>query len=579
MLREIAIGFTNRHHFVNSDQLSNWMNMPEDVFTSLFEYDEYIKKFFEQNKKLTSFDGTLYIPDEFILDVDGDTFETAHTKCHGLIELLNDLIVDHNIYFSGTGFHIGIPASAFRWSPSPNLNKAIKYVFLRMGIYEFADPAVSSQTQLIRLVNTKNTKSGLYKVYLTNNEFHEIRRDRELLKRIASSPRTITIPELNEHDAVFDLTIPTPRSTTVTEIRNNATDATLYPCIQHMLSNVAQGSRHMVALRLASWFRPRMPRQYVHNILHSWRSSLENRDGFSVKELDDIIESIYSGHNGQGSRYGCNDPIMDKFCKETCRLYRIKKNATFMEAAELDNVLVKFHENIKSGLIKPLKIFGTDFPIWPGEVVMIQAPPKSMKTLLLQNIVNDARLPTYFKEMEMNSNQIWSRFVQMHMNWTDDEFIENYTRYRDKILPNFSWLTMDFQSCYPFELQKKIELMNVKPMIVVIDHIRLLKSKQRDPNLRIEEASQALTELAINNNIIVFVVSEITKEAIREGMGVTSAKGSIGTVYNVNKLLSVDPYFSRRSGLIESLRLRTIVNREKEHLDIILNFNNYALKP
>ena len=345
-----------------------------------------------------------------------------------------------------------------------------------------------------------------------------------------------------------------------------------------MLSdNDNTGSRHMIALRLAAWYRWRAPRYIVSAILHQWRANLKNLNKFTESELNEIIKSSYSGHAGQGNRYGCNDPIMDKHCKDTCKLWRIKKNATYLDAETMDNGLVTFQTGVRDGTIVPLKPFGTDFPIWPGEVVMIQAPPKSMKTLLLQNIVYEARMPTYFKEMEMNANQIWSRFVQMHMGWSDEELLAKYYHYRNKIKPEFDWLTMDFQSCYPYELQKKLDIMKVQPKIVVIDHIRLLKSKQRDPNVKIEEASQALTELAINNKIIVFVVSEVTKEAIREGMDVTSAKGSIGTAYNVNKLISIKPFYDKKTELIEMLKVKTVVNREKDVLNVNLYFDNYKL--
>ena len=51
---------------------------------------------------------------------------------------------------------------------------------------------------------------------------------------------------------------------------------------------------------------------------------------------------------------------------------------------------------------KPLelgRLYGKDFPIYPGELVVIQAPPKCMKTMLVQNWVNSFKKPTYFLEM------------------------------------------------------------------------------------------------------------------------------------------------------------------------------------
>ena len=40
---------------------------------SLYDYDEYVAEYFAKHQKLAGFDGLVYIPDEFILDVDGNT--------------------------------------------------------------------------------------------------------------------------------------------------------------------------------------------------------------------------------------------------------------------------------------------------------------------------------------------------------------------------------------------------------------------------------------------------------------------------------------------------------------------------
>jgi hypothetical protein len=96
--------------------------------------------------------------------------------------------------------------------------------------------------------------------------------------------------------------------------------------------------------------------------------------------------------------------------------------------------------------------------------------------------------------------------------------------------------------------------------------------------MKTEEASQAMMELAVRHNVIVFAVSEITKSAFHDGnMNIASAKGSFRTAYNTNKLLSVIPSKSRTTGLIEQLRVRCEANREREHLDIKLDVVNNKL--
>ena len=60
-----------------------------------------------------------------------------------------------------------------------------------------------------------------------------------------------------------------------------------------------------------------------------------------------------------------------------------------MNATDMENVLIDFYtSNIKPIDLKDLYEQSKGFPIYPGEVVLIQAPPKSMKTMLLLNWIN-----------------------------------------------------------------------------------------------------------------------------------------------------------------------------------------------
>ena len=133
----------------------------------------------------------------------------------------------------------------------------------------------------------------------------------------------------------------------------------------------------------------------------------------------------------------------------------------------------------------------------------------------------------------------------------------------------FNWLTVEYGACYPFELEKRLTMLPFKPEIVVVDHIGLLKSKHKDSNMKLEEASQGLMELAVKNNIVVFAVSEISKTAFHEGMDISSSKGSFRIAYNANKVLSVTP-FKNNDNVLKSLQVESTANREKEWLNITL---------
>ena len=572
MIKEFAFGTHNRHHFSEVNKMESYMNMSQDVFMSLYDYDDYVIDYVKKKRSLSGYDGIMYMPDEFILDVDGSNPENALDKLQGLLLLLEDLDITRQTYFSGTGFHVHIPQEAFRWKPCEDLHIKVKEELKSKGIFDFADPSVTDKTRLIRVPNTLNTKSNLWKVQVNISgnikdimEYATIARD---------------IKELDhECDPVFDVlkrkAKPTSEYQKVSLGRQP--DPVNFPCIQTMLEGTGQGQRHQVALRLAAHFRWLYPEDIVRNVMEMWRKQVDNPNHpFTTKEMDNIITNCYTGHDGAGYRYGCSDIIMDEYCKNTCKLYKSKKSQTMMDAKTMEAEFIDFLANNR----EPLNLgalYGQDFPIYPGEVVIVQAPPKSMKTMLLQNWVNSFKRPTYFIEMEMSPRQIWSRFCMIEMGWNDEQLKEHYVQMQEDMANRFNWLTVEYGSCYPSELEKRLSLLATKPEIVVVDHMGLLRSKQKDNNMKVEEASQALMELAVQHKVIVFAVSEITKNAFHEGMNLASARGSFRIAYNANKVLSVTP-FKNEDNVIRSLQVESTANREKEWLNINLPISGVQIR-
>ena len=576
MIKEYAFGLSNRHHFGDVSEVEKWTGMAQDTFMSLWDYDGHVIDYVKKKKTLASYDGMLYMPDEFLLDVDGENPDRAKQKATGLTILLDDLCIPYRIYFSGTGFHLGIPGQAFRWKPSPDLHLKVKDELQDKGIYEYADVSVSDKTRLIRVVNTLNSKSKLYKIPLEHSELHKsITEIQKLAKTQRSTYKWTTL----ECEPVFDVLKRKAKASdkefeTVTLGRNP--DPVWYPCIQTMMAGTGQGSRHQIALRIAGYLRWRYPEHIVRLIMEDWRQRVDIvKSPFTKAEMDKIVTDCYEGHAGNGYNYGCTDVHMDNHCQSTCRLYKAKKSQNMMDAKSMEKELVEFltrdHDPIDIG-----KFYGQTFPIYPGEVVILQAPPKSMKTMLLQNWVNKLKRPTYFIEMEMSPRQMWMRFVMMEKGWSEDELKAHYRQYANGISQDFGWLTIDYNSCYAHELNKRIMMLPYKPEIVVVDHMGLFRSQKSDNNMKVEEVSQALMELAIQNNVVVFAVSEITKQAFHEGMDITSAKGSFRIGYNANKVLSLTPY-KDENNLIKYLKIQCTANREKEGLNLELNVNGATI--
>ena len=182
MIKEFAFGLSQRHYFQNAGNVCDWMNIDKDTYMSLYDFDDNITDYFSKNNTLSGFDGLVYMPDEFILDIDGkdkDDLENARQKTIGLTLLLDDLGIPYYLYFSGNkGFHVGIPGSAFRWKPDRNLHLKVKDALTTAGIFDYADPSVTDKLRLIRVNNTKNLKAGLWKRNISRSILNEKNIDR-----------------------------------------------------------------------------------------------------------------------------------------------------------------------------------------------------------------------------------------------------------------------------------------------------------------------------------------------------------------------------------------------------------------
>ena len=241
MIREYAPSLSNRGHFLEENEVSK-MKAGKDKFMSLFCYDEDVKKYVEKKGKIAGYNGIIYLAQEHILDVDGESPKIAKTKAIKLINILKNLNVPCKVYFSGRGYHISIPNTAFKWEPHKDLFKYVKNALDAKGIFKYADSSVTDKTRLIRINNTINSKVDLYKVELTtlleDNNFKDL--EYENIKSYASRPKKPSPYGFYEEiEPVFDAL---PSKKKVIPITSNSEisfgrepDPVNYPCINSML--------------------------------------------------------------------------------------------------------------------------------------------------------------------------------------------------------------------------------------------------------------------------------------------------------------------------------------------------------
>lgn len=580
MIREVAFGLNNRHYW--TDNIREHEYKATDTFSSLWEYDDEIREYVEYNRTLQGWDGVLYMPDELILDIDGTTPDNARQKTIAFHLMLDDeWKCPHQIYFSGTGFHVGIPDKCFKWQPDKNLHKKVKKLLGDLNFYDYCDPMVASKTQLIRINNTRNGKSGLWKIPLTVGELHE---SIEYIQDLAKKPRRdFNYLEVDDIEPIFDvdsvMVYSKFKSEPLPASKERVPDPMYYPCIQTMLTDAPEGKRHAYALRIASHMRWRYPEYLVKTIMYEWLDEIANigdRAEFTREEMDKIVEGMYMANGGRGYRYGCHDPIMDANCNSICKLFKAKTNDTMLSAHDMEHEFMQFvtgkHNPVDLG-----KQYGDTFPIYPGEFVILQAPPKSMKTTLVQNWMYHLKRKTYFLETEMSPRQIYQTFLMIESGKGKEHIYKNYAEYEGFSEYLSEWLTMEFGTTYADELVKKVGELPEKPDIVVIDHLHKLKSRKfaSSGEMSLPEISEHLLSIAQRYNIIVIAIAEIDKVSIREGQHGASIKGGVSAIYDANKVLKIENVSrDMETGLIRTLDVKTLYNREEEQFNYRFTIEN-----
>ena len=180
-----------------------------DCYYSVYRHSDEIIRYYQTHTndkgKLTleGYHDSVWL-DELVLDIDIEgNLEAALQQLRTyVIHLETQYEIDRRhlrINFSGhKGFHIRIPSILFDgFDPSPNLPEKIKEIFTELtdGFKNF-DSTIYHHVAFIRVVNSRNSKSGLCAIPLTSEEIFNF--SIEEIKELAKNPRTIEYIQVDE---------------------------------------------------------------------------------------------------------------------------------------------------------------------------------------------------------------------------------------------------------------------------------------------------------------------------------------------------------------------------------------------
>ncbi len=290
---------------------------------------------------VSGFDGKIwasYLP----LDIDSDNLERALKNAKKLGELLfirRGVPADAClIYFSGAkGFHFMLDTRLLgRIIPSLHLHLVFAHfrkelIFSAAGLNQDAfDFSIKDKVRLIRLPNTVNQKTGLYKIQLMPEELFQLSIDEIKEKARHAQPLFFTdetglisnaksIEPNPELGRIFRRSNKIIQRITRKPFRyfikpKMGTDPEKFLCpgflgIWH--SHIPPGERNNCVIRLLSEFRRNgLSEEESRNLIFDWNA--RNKTGLTERELGQTLKSAYL--RAYPYHFSCHDQIIQSFC-------------------------------------------------------------------------------------------------------------------------------------------------------------------------------------------------------------------------------------------------------------------------
>ncbi len=328
-----------------------------EAFCSYFLYSGDILDYSRSNTRngkpsVSGYDGPVYAT-YLPIDIDSPDLDQALGEMRKIVGLLKDdwRCTDHsfNNYFSGGGFHVAIRSGLFGdLEPSKDLH--IVFSKLRRGIAEQADLndsvvdySIKDKLRLLRLPNTVNAKSNLYKIQLGLAEVLGSTAKQIRSKAVRPGPlwntdETGLLPrnrvEPNKHavelyeKALREVKRAKSRyisaNTRPTSVIDSPSEKLFCKARQKMwYSQIPDGSRNNSCVRLVSELRLQgLTEPEAENMISFWNQN--NEIGLPLEEIKGIVRTVYSSRAPYD--YGCRDEIIHSFCpfedKSRCQHYR-----------------------------------------------------------------------------------------------------------------------------------------------------------------------------------------------------------------------------------------------------------------
>ncbi len=533
-LVNFKIGVSGKPKLITLDELKKMkLDSNQDYYTSIFKYNNTHKELAEKSGSVAGI--TDVTTDTLVWDFDSKTnLEQCRQDVLTLAAtLVQNYKVDENslqCYFSSNkGFHVVLKLDT-TITPAEFKQAVTKLG----GNLETFDPVVSDPARILRLPNTKNPKSGLYKIPLhiadiDTNSIEEIKelakkpKDPEFDFKPVSLPKEIFIlPKKAEKkvtlDSDFDFSA-TPRG---------------WKTYKWALAqgHFEAGERHMAMMIVAATCRglgyDRTATYHLCKSAIEKQAARTGEDKFPKEELyESIIESVF-GENWDGGQFGVDHPLIQKICKRL----NIDIEKEDIPCMPLDTLIYQFTDyatNFEQNIIK-IGIPELDENIIYSTSTLngVLGQPGSGKTTWIMTFLRNVSLrniPSMFLSCDMGPPLVYAKMVQKATGCAFKDALNLYRtnkaesdKISELIKTEYKNIAFNFRSGVTVDqiktlIETQAERTGQMPKLLAIDYLECLGGPYADPTANAGYIANQLKDLATELKLCIVLLLQTQKHS------------------------------------------------------------------
>ena len=450
-----------------------------DWYSSLFTFGAEAKTHFDSNDgSISGYNGPAYT-NNLVFDMDNADLNKAREDVFKLLNRLakeiglgKEGISKHvRVYFSGNkGFHVFIKTDR-QFAP----DELKDYCKAIAGDLSSFDPKIYNTTRCFRICNTRNQKSGLYKIPVSMDLIKDkdgINKIKELAKTTQDATDVTTpLQDLSGIEKFVSFRKNLKKSVVVPDdveevdgIRGLGTidfkkGKGVPKCIYALSQGVmvpGKGQRHEVFLHLGNYYRNQgHSSTVVEGILNGVAKLNHNlypeHDEFATSEIKhSIIKMVFSDeqkHNIGGWGVAADNEVFAAYCKaidcgERCPIHNKGNKKAVVKISDVAGDFKNFAANFEDNVISTgIKFVDDNMKIAIGTSTLLVGAAGSGKTSLCLSALeraNKKNIFAMFFSLDMHKNLVYMKLAQRFTNYKQDEIFKFYRNHDVKKIEEIS---------------------------------------------------------------------------------------------------------------------------------------------